>query len=340
MEYCGHFDLKNHSTLKVGPDSAHGVYIDSKEDIEKALELAATLNLAPYPLGGGSNTVFTASTSKKFLFLIPRMKEVKIVSEKENRTLIYLEAGLPWCQTVEKTVVLGLSGLEALSGIPGLTGSAPVQNIGAYGSEAKDTIEIVYAYDMCKKEFVEFSKEACEFEYRNSIFKKNPGRYFIYAVTFLLSKTEPQIPHYKDILSYFETENTTKPTLKEISDAIIGIRNSKLPNPKDTPNVGSYFKNPTILQPEADSLKIKFPDMPIYPARKGYAKLSAGWLIDRAGLKNTMHGNFGIHKNHALVMVGNGKGNLEELLSCEEKIKQTVFEIFGIKLEREPVVVS
>ena len=340
MEYCGQFNLKNHSTLRVGPSSGHIVYIDSKEDIEKALELATKLKLTPYPLGWGSNTVFCESVKDKFLFLIPRMQEVKSISKKNNQILVYVEAGLTWCQTVEKTVTLGLSGLEALSGIPGLTGSAPVQNIGAYGSEAKDTIETVYTYDIYKKEFVEFSKEACEFEYRNSIFKKNPGRYFIYAVTFSLSETEPQIPHYKDILSYFEIKKITKPTLKEISDAIIEIRNNKLPNPKDTPNAGSYFKNPTIPQQEADALKIKFPDMPTYPANEDHVKLSAGWLIDRVGLKNTMHGNFGIHKNHSLVMVGNGKGTLEELLSCEEKIKQTVFEISGIKLEREPVVVS
>lgn len=340
MEYCGQFNLKNHSTLRVGPLSAHAVYIDSKEDIEKALELAVKLNLTPYPLGGGSNTIFDDSAQNKFLFLIPRMRKMEIALEKNNRTLFYIEAGVLWDEAVAEAVELELSGLEALSSIPGLTGSAPVQNIGAYGAEVKDTIETVHAYDMQKKAFADFTKQACEFEYRNSTFKKNPGRYFIYAVTFSLSKARPSVPEYRDIISYFETKKIQEPSLKEIREAIIEIRNNKLPNPKETPNAGSYFKNPIISQAEADALKVKFPDMPIYPAREGFVKLFAGWLIDKAGLKNTMYGNFGIHKNHALVMIGNGQGTFSELLESEKNITQKVCDIFGVYLEREPVIVN
>lgn len=340
MQNCGQFNLKQYSTLKVGPTEAQITYIEAKEDIEKALLLAKELNLTPYPLGAGSNTVFGDSTKNTHLFVISRMKEARKVSEENDNVLFEIEAGLPWDEAVVKTVELNLSGLEALSGIPGFTGSAPVQNIGAYGAEVKNTIETVRTYDMQSKSFVDFKKEECEFEYRSSIFKKNPGRYFIYSVVFSLSKNNPTVPQYKDVISYFESKKILTPNLKEISEAIIEIRNKKLPNPEDTPNAGSYFKNPIISQKEADFLKTKFEDISWYPVGNENVKLFAGWLIDKAGLKGVSYGNFGIHSNHALVLIGNGKGTLPELLSCEENIKNKVFDMFGVKLEREPVIVE
>lgn len=340
MEYCGQFNLKQHSALKVGPEEASVAYIDSKEDIAEAVIFAKEHSLTPYPLGAGSNTVFSEGSKDSHLFLIPRMKKVEIISKGDKNVLLQIDSGLQWDEAVAKTVELELSGLEALSGIPGLTGSAPVQNIGAYGAEVKDTIETVHAYDMHEGVFIDFKKDECEFEYRNSIFKKNPGRYFIYAVTFSLSLDTPLVPQYKDVILYFETKKISSPSLKEISEAIIEIRNNKLPNPKDTPNAGSYFKNPIISQLEANALKIKFEDIPSYPTANGDVKLFAGWLIDKAGLKGKKDVNFGIHHNHALVIVGNGRGTLEELISCENKIKEKVLEIFGIRLEREPIVVS
>ena len=321
--------------MSIGPAKAHVAYIDSKEDIEKALELAQKLNLAPYPLGGGSNTVFDDSSTSTYLFLIPRMKEVSC----NDHTLVKIDAGTPWDEAVARTVKLGLTGLESLSGIPGLTGAGPVQNIGAYGAEIKDTIATVYAYDMAEKKFVDFARSECEFEYRSSVFKKNPGRYFIYAVTFSLSKARPSVPRYTDIILYFGERKISIPTLSNIREAILEIRSKKLPDPKETPNAGSYFKNPIVSTEEANALKTKFPSAITYPAQSGFTKLSAGWLIDQAGLKGVMHGNFGIHANHALVVIGNGIGTLEELLLCEDEIKNKVYTTFGVHLEREPVIV-
>jgi UDP-N-acetylmuramate dehydrogenase len=281
---------------------------------------------------------------------------------------VQIDAGLEWDKAVEQTVEMGLSGLEALSFIPGLVGASPVQNIGAYGSEVKDTIGAVHTYDIREKKFVDFQNAKCEFEYRNSIFKKNPGRYFIYAVTFNLSKETPHVPQYKDVILYFENKNVYTPSLKEIRETIIHIRKTKLPNPKETPNAGSYFGNPIISKETAEALLKKFPDMPMFdfdpsPSvippplsslrmrgsmdsrlhgndKQKYKKLFAGWLIEHAGLKGYEKGNFSIHKNHALVLIGNGKGNLNELLEFENYIKQKVFEMFGVELEREPVLVG
>ncbi len=401
MEYCGEYDLHNHTTLKIGPVNAKVVYIDKKEDIGPAIDMAKNLGLSPYPLGGGSNTIFSDSVVDKYLFLIPRMSSIKLFTRrsfleeergdrkrrdlKENNLtqphprgdlgqkirgetldeeieLVTIDAGLEWDKAVEQTVEMGLSGLEALSWIPGLVGASPVQNIGAYGAEAKDTIHIVHTYDMKEKKFVDFENKDCEFEYRNSIFKKNPGRYFIYVVTFSLlkisAKTTPSVPQYKDVISYFETKKITSPTLQEIREAIIYIRKAKLPDPKETPNAGSYFGNPIVSKEIADDLLEKFPNMPMFdfnpspsviPAKAGIQsendekqekKLFAGWLIDKAGLKGYEKGNFSIHKDHALVIIGNGKGNLTELLEFENHIKQKVFEMFGVELVREPVVVA
>ena len=374
MEYCGKYDLKNHSTLKIGPVNAEVVYIDKKEDILEAVKKAEENNLISYPLGGGSNTIFSDEVSNGYLFLIPRMSEIKLSGENlidKEREDVYvaIDAGLPWDEAVKQTVEMDLSGLEALSYIPGLTGASPVQNIGAYGTEVKDTIDTVHTFDIEEKKFVDFKNKECEFEYRNSLFKKNTGRYFIYSVTFKLSKAPPKVPQYKDVISYFENKKNTSPTLKEIREAIIYIRKNKLPDPKDTPNSGSYFKNPVVTEAQVKKLLEKFPEMPIFdynPAlsvipcspmsslrmrgsmdsrihendTQEYKKLSAGWLIDKAGLKGFQKNNFSIHKNHALILTGNGKGTLSELMEFESYIKQKVFKMFGVELEREPVVIE
>jgi UDP-N-acetylmuramate dehydrogenase len=295
----------------------------------------------------------------------------------EDTVLIKISAGLEWDKAVEQTVEMGLSGLEALSWIPGLVGASPVQNIGAYGAEIKDTIHTVHTYDLKEEKLIDFTNQECEFEYRNSIFKKNPGRYFIYAVTFSLlkisAKTTPSVPQYKDVISYFETKKITSPTLQEIREAIIYIRKAKLPDPKETPNAGSYFGNPIVSIEKAETLLKKFPEMPMFdfnlaPSvissplsslrmrgsmdsrihendRRGQKesigkKLFAGWLIDKAGLKGYEKGNFSIHKDHALVIIGNEKGSLSELLEFENYIKQKVFEMFGVELVREPILVG
>jgi UDP-N-acetylmuramate dehydrogenase len=389
MEYCGKYNLRDHSAMKIGPVNAKVVYIDNKKDILEALLLAEKEELIPFPLGGGSNTIFSDSVVDKYLFLIPRMSEIETFPRSplgnlfQGETLeivnVKIDAGLEWDEAVLQTVELGFSGLEALSWIPGLVGASPVQNIGAYGAEIKDTIHTVHAYDMQEKKFVDFNNEKCEFEYRNSIFKKNPGRYFIYSVTFSLLKISakdlPSVPQYKDVISYFENKNISSPSLKQIREAIIEIRKTKLPDPRVTPNVGSYFGNPIISKETATKLLENFPEMPMFdfeprpsqsviPSslsslrmrgsmdshlhendKQEHKKLFAGWLIDKARLKGYSkglpgQGNFSIHPNHALVIIGNGKGNLAELLEFENHIKQKVFEMFGVELVREPVIVE
>jgi UDP-N-acetylmuramate dehydrogenase len=353
MEYCGKYSLKNHSTLKIGPLDAKVAYIDSRDDLALAISLAEKEGLIPCPLGGGSNTIFSDSVVDKYLFLIPRMSEIETFPRSplgnlfQGETLeivnVKIDAGLEWDKAVEQTVEMGLSGLEALSWIPGLVGASPVQNIGAYGAEVKDTIHTVHTYDIQEKEFVDFTNQECQFEYRNSIFKKNPGRYFIYSVTFSLLKIStkdlPSVPQYKDVISYFENKNISSPSLKQIREAIIEIRKAKLPDPKITPNAGSYFGNPVISKEQANKLLENFPEMPMFDFGEK-KKLFAGWLIDKAGLKGYEKNNFSIDPNHALVIIGNGKGTLSELLEFENHIKQKVFEIFGVELVREPVLVE
>lgn len=333
------FNLKAHTSMKLGPEDAEALYIENTEDISSAIKYASSIGKKIHVLGEGTNSFFEDGISANYVFLISDIKKFEVSQEKNNTTL-KLGSGLLWDEAVAESVKRGFSGLEALSGIPGTVGAAPIQNIGAYGREVQDILLSLEAYDIEKNVFIKMSKTDCEFSYRDSIFKKNPGKYFIVSVTLQVSDLPPQIPDYKDVKSYFSEKQNTNPSAQEIREAIIEIRARKLPNYKTQPNMGSYFKNPIIEDEKLKKILENYTDLPHFKAHTGFVKVPAGWLIEKAGFKGVSDAHFGVYEKNALVLVGDGEGTVEELLALEEKIREKVFEMFEIKLEREPVLVN
>ena len=255
----------------------------------------------------------------------------------ENETVV-AEAGNKWDRVVQFAVNNDLSGIEALSWIPGKTGAAPVQNIGAYGSEFSDVTDKVEVYNREKEEFVMLTNKECQFGYRNSIFKKYPDKFIIVSMTLKLSEENLKIPKYKDIENYFSERRNDNPSLREIREAIIKVRKSKLPNPETIPNVGSYFTNPVIENEKALNVKKKFPDMPSFDF-ENKTKIPAGWLIEQAGLKGKKIGKVEIYSKNALILINPSQANFTDIMEAEKFIQNKVFQKFNILLKREPVII-
>ncbi|NLO02817.1 MAG: UDP-N-acetylmuramate dehydrogenase, partial [Bacteroidales bacterium] len=283
-------------------------------------------------LGGGSNILFLNDFNG--IILYPKIPGINIC--KEDRQYIWIEAGAGevWDDLVKFCVDAGLGGLENLSDIPGSVGAAPVQNIGAYGQEAGNAIELVKGYDLVKKETAEFKNSDCEFEYRNSLFKRElKNRFVITSVVFRLDK----FPEYN--LSYGKVEETVKAmgevNLQNIRKAVKNIRSSKLPNVNILGNAGSFFKNPVVKKEVAEKIQSVYSDIPVYQAGGGQVKIAAGWLIDKSGWRGRRSGNVGVYSQQALVLVNYGGATGEEIYNLSEEITRSVFEKFGISLERE-----
>lgn len=317
-------DIKDYSAFRMGGKVQWFVEINDIEDLPFVVKEAK----APiYILGGGCNTVFNDTDCLPYFII--HMKNTGI--EKVSENTLKVQAGHSWDDLVKYTVEHGLSGIEALSAIPGSVGASPVQNIGAYGQEVCQTIKQVHVFDLKNNEFNLISNDHCKFGYRTSIFKTTEkNRYIITAVEFTLSKNEPSTPNYPDVKKYFEDKTT--PTLSEIRKAIIEIREKKLPDPKIVPNVGSYFENVIVDEATALKLKLSFPDMPVYNS----TKISTGWLIDQCGLKGKSFGPIKISENNALVLTHDGTGTYTELQHTEKYISDMVYDKFGLKLHREP----
>lgn len=305
--------------------------VSSLEDIEEIVQLAQKEALPLIPLGMGTNIV-----PRSHIEAVVMILDLKGIELEE--TELKIQAGENWDNIVKFAVENDLSGIEALSGIPGLAGAAPIQNIGAYGSEIANTIESVETYDTEKKEFVILKKEECDFSYRNSLFKKNPNKFIVTSLTLKLSRDTPKIPDYKDVKKYFEERGDTRPSLKEIREAIINIRKNKLPDPSIIPNAGSYFTNPILEEKVALQIKSQFPEVPLFPFQNQF-KISAGWLIEQAGLKGQKVGQLQVYQNNALVLTNPDHATFEEAQIAEKEIITKVFQKFGITLEREPRII-
>ena len=283
-------------------------------------------------IGEGSNILFLNDFDG--LVIHPNIPGIQIV--KEDRQNIWLEvgAGEVWDELVQYAVDFGFGGIENLSLIPGSVGAAPVQNIGAYGQEVGSVVEKVKGFDLNRKVTLEFSAEQCEFGYRSSIFKNTlKSSFIITSVVFKLEK----FPEF--ILNYGQVEEKAKEkgevNLSTIRKAVIDIRQSKLPDVKELGNAGSFFKNPEVDSDFAEKLKIQFENIPVYPAKNGKAKLAAGWLIEKSGWKGIRDGEVGVHEKQALVLVNYGNATGQQIFDFSSKIKQSVFEKFGVELERE-----
>lgn len=295
--------------------------------------------LTDYPLepklilGGGCNLFFTKDFDG--LVIKPSIFGIREISdESDDSEQVYIEVmgSENWDQLVEYCVDKGYSGLENLSYIPGTVGASPVQNIGAYGAEVKDCIHEVVALDTKTLEVVSFSNAECEFAYRDSIFKKHDN-YVIISVVFLLKRSYNYTPKYADLNK--ELEGIQEPTIKEVRDAVIRIRQRKLPDEKELPNCGSFFKNPYITKLEADHISKEYPDLPLYPLANGLIKTSAAFLIDRAGYKGKQVGKIGTYPKQALIIVNYGSTDGNDIVTFMKEIQQIVADKFNISLEPE-----
>jgi UDP-N-acetylmuramate dehydrogenase len=285
-------------------------------------------------LGGGSNVLFTQNFDG--LVLRNELKGIEVVEEDDKNVIIRSGAGEVWHELVLHCVENGYGGIENLSLIPGSVGASPMQNIGAYGVEIKDVFVSLEAYHIETGEIHSFDKEACEFGYRESVFKRRlKNQYVITSVTFKLTKEHVINSSYGAIESELEKMGVTEPTIKDISTAVIAIRSSKLPNPTVIGNAGSFFKNPVVDKSILENIQKNYEKVPNYPAPNGKIKLAAGWLIDQAGWKGKTFGNFGVHKMQALVLVNYSDAQGAEIFDLSTKIIEDIKSKFGIVLERE-----
>ena len=285
-------------------------------------------------MGGGNNILFTRDIERTII--IPCDTTIEVIAEGSQSVDIRVGAGLEWDELVEWCVERELWGIENLSLIPGKVGAAPVQNIGAYGTEAKEAITSVEMYCPESDNFITLAAEHCAFGYRESVFKQTlKGRVIITAVTFRLSKIAKPKLDYGDVCR--EVESRGGATLRNIREAICSIRRTKLPDPAVTGNAGSFFKNPIVERATAEALLAEYPDMPHYPAADPEkVKLAAGWLIDKCGLKGYTEGNVGVHARQALVLInttGEAKGS--EVIAFAQMVQQRVAEKFGIAIDTE-----
>jgi UDP-N-acetylmuramate dehydrogenase len=332
--------LSRHTSLELGGPARFFVHVEDSELLAPLLLEARRHELRVAVLGGGSNLVVSDRGFDGLVIAI-RNRGVTFVREGD-RVLALAAAGEPWDPFVERTVAANLAGLECLSGIPGLVGGAPIQNIGAYGQDVSETITKVRALDRQTLETVEISAENCRFEYRNSAFKRDPERYIVLSVVFALREgAAPKV-------SYAELERALEDgsrTLASVRDAVIALRRRKSmvidPNDPNRRSAGSFFTNPIVERAVADALGEKHPTMPRWEQPDGHTKLAAGWLIEQSGMKKgTKRGPVGISTEHALALVHHGDGTTRELLALADEVRGMVHARFGIVLELEPVLWS
>lgn len=287
-----------------------------------------------FVLGGGSNILFTKNVSEWVWH--NEIKGIHTIQEDEAFVWLEVGAGEIWHNFVLFTINKGYGGIENLSLIPGKAGAAPVQNIGAYGAEVKQVITTVKAWHIQEQCLIQFSNEECGFGYRDSIFKRKfKGQLIITSVVFKLRKSPELNIEYGAIKKELERMRITDLSVKAVSDAVINIRRSKLPDPAVVGNAGSFFKNPEITAVHYAELKKQFPEMPGYPTLPQQVKIPAGWLIEHRGWKGYREGNVGVHPLQALVLVNYGGSSGAEVYGLSEKIINSVSEKFGIHLERE-----
>lgn len=322
--------LRDRNSFGVEQRAAHLVEFETPDDLREIF--ARGIPPRWMVLSGGNNVLFTEDYDG--LLLTPVARQITILEERGETIRVRAEAGVEWDDLVEWAVERGLWGVENLSLIPGKAGAAPVQNIGAYGCEAADTIRRVEMFCVETATILTLDAAHCGFGYRESVFKHAlKGRVVITAIELELSRLPRPRLGYGDVER--EVEARGGATLRNIREAVCAIRRSKLPDPAVLGNAGSFFKNPVVEAPVAEALLAEYPDMPHYPAPEGRVKLAAGWLIDRAGMKGHREGNVGVHERQALVLVNYGGATGGEVIAFAHRVRQRVRERFGIEIDTE-----
>ncbi|ERI51551.1 UDP-N-acetylenolpyruvoylglucosamine reductase [Pseudomonas sp. EGD-AK9] len=306
------------------------------DEVREALRLAESHDLPLLVIGGGSNLLLTRDVEALVLRMASR--GIRILEDDGERVLVEAEAGEPWHPFVLWSLEQGLNGLENLSLIPGTVGAAPMQNIGAYGVELKDLFVGLTALDRQGGELRDFSLDECAFAYRDSLFKREAGRWLILRVRLQLSRVAALRLDYGPVRQRLAAMGIEAPTASDVSRAICAIRSEKLPDPAELGNAGSFFKNPLVSNAVAERIRAEHADLVGYPAGEGLLKLAAGWLIERAGWKGFRDGDAGVHRLQALVLVNYGQASGEQLLALARRIQADIQARFGVELEIEPNV--
>jgi len=331
--------LKPYNTFGVEAIAKYFAVASNQDEVREILNWTKENNQKILLLSGGSNMLIVNDWDG--LALKIEMHGIEIVESNEDEAIVKVNSAEVWNDFVQWCIERDLGGLENLSLIPGRAGTAPIQNIGAYGVEIKDTMTELTALEIATGQLRTFTNEQCKFGYRDSVFKNElKGQYLILDVSFKLTKKNHKLhTEYGAIRNELAQMGIENPTIKDVAQAVIKIRQSKLPDPKKIGNSGSFFKNPIIDQKLFNELKLKFPEIVGYPSGDDKVKVAAGWLIENAGWKGKRFGDAGVHKDQALVLVNHGNATGKEIYDLSEKIIQDIFEKYNIHLEREVNVI-
>lgn len=337
MDIHTNIPLKNFTTMKIGGNARFMADVHTAEEVATVCRNAKAQALPVFVLGSGSN-VIARDDGFPGIVIHVRIMGFEIIADDLNSTTIRIGAGEDWDETVKRTVDMRLTGIEALSAIPGTAGAAPVQNLGAYGQEIAESLQSLIAYDTTQDNFVTLQNADCGFSYRHSIFRGDQaGRYIITSITLQLSKTSPQPPFYDSLQAYLDAHNVQLFTQDIIRQAVIDIRTNKLPDPDLLPNSGSFFKNTIVEDWQLSDLRAINPDIPTYDMGDGRFKIPTGWLIEQTGLKGKVLHGIKIHDKNALVLINQSATSYSDLAQARDEIIGAVRDKFKVQIEQEPL---
>lgn len=340
MDIHTNIPLKNYTTMKLGGNARFMSELRSAEELPAIYQNAKSQNLPVFILGGGSNVV-VHDEGFAGIVLRNRIDGFEVIGEDDGAVTIKVGAGEDWDSVVQRTVDMNLSGIEAMSAIPGTAGAAPVQNVGAYGQEIADTLVSLEAFDSQENRMVSLQNADCGFSYRHSIFRGDQkGRFVITTITLRLQRSPMVPPFYAALQNYFDQTGETFFTPSTIRSAVISIRRDKLPDPKERPNSGSFFKNAIVEDWQLTDLKKELPDIPTFDLGNGRFKVPTGWLIEQAGFKGELLNGIRVHDKNALVLINESASSFEDLAKTRDQIIGKIRDDFRIKIEQEPLEIG
>ncbi|NDK37663.1 UDP-N-acetylmuramate dehydrogenase [Pseudoxanthomonas gei] len=332
-------DLRSRNTFGISARANQLVEIQEVDALPEVLALPAFRDNIPLVLGGGSNLLFASDPQAPLLAFDTH--RVEIVDDDGATALLRAEAGVEWHALVMRSLEMGLCGLENLALIPGTTGAAPIQNIGAYGTEVGEFVHAVEAWDRQRGSMVRLDRDACTFAYRDSLFKRLPDRYLLTALELALPRQRELRLDYAGIPQELSALGIAAPTARDVAEAVVRIRRRKLPDPAVVGNAGSFFKNPIVPLPQAETLLLANPGLPLFGGDdEATGKLSAAWMIEQCGWKGFRDGDAGVAASHALVLVNHGLASGAQLLALARRIANSVQERFGVDLQPEPRIIG
>ncbi len=335
LEIKKNINLSSFTSLKIGDKAKYFAVVKNQEDLKKAIFFAKENGLSVFILGGGTNTLITKNL--ECLVIKNEIKGIEILKETKNHVYVTANSGEIWSTLVDFTINKNLGGLENLYYVPGTVGAAPIQNIGAYGKELKDNLFSLLAYDLKTGKYKEFSRDDCQFAYRDSIFKKKyKNRFYIISITVKLDKKPKLVLNYGQVKERLHDIGIKKPNIKQVAKIIKKIRDEKLPNPAVLANAGSFFKNPEIKENLFKKLAKEYHGIPNFKGtKKNLVKIPAAWLIEEAGFKGKKFNSVGMYEKQALILVNYDNAKAKDVLSLVKKVKNTVYKKFQIILEEE-----